>query len=66
MKNFAELNWRERMACRIMGKLKYNEDDKIYQCLHNDVIMTVVKLLLGGLDEIKLATCFMAIEEGNA
>ena len=49
MNKSIELNWRERVAFRIMMNLKYDKEDriyKIYNCWRNDIIMTVAKLLL--------------------
>ncbi len=62
MKKPIELTWRERMACRIMGKLKYNKEDKFYKCRQNDTILTVAELLLRR-DPIKFAIDLLGIEK---
>ena len=46
MNKSIELTWRECMACRIMGKLKYNKEDKFYKCWQNDTILFIAELLL--------------------
>lgn len=65
MKKTIELNLREYMACMIMGKLKYNEEDRFYKCWRNDIIMTVAKLLLRR-NHIKFFIDLLELDEEEA
>lgn len=42
------LTWNEKAACRWLARLKWNENDEFYPCLHNDTIMRVAQILLRG------------------
>ena len=67
MNKTIELNWRERMACRIMRNLKYDKEDNIYKfynCWRNDIIMTVAKLLLRR-NPIKFVIDLLELNEGD-
>ena len=64
MKKTIELNLRECMACMIMGKLKYNKEDRFYKCWRNDIIMTVAKLLLRR-DPVKFVVDLLELNEGD-
>ena len=67
MNKTIELNWRERIACRIMRNLKYDKEDNIYKfynCWRNDIIMTVAKLLLRR-NPIKFFIDLLELNEGD-
>ena len=67
MNKTIELNWRERIACRIMRNLKYDKEDNIYKfynCWRNDIIMTVAKLLLRR-NPIKFVIGLLELNEGD-
>lgn len=64
MNKSIELNWHERVACRIMMNLKYNKEDRFYKCWRNDFIMTVAKLLLRR-DPIKFVIDLLELDEGD-
>lgn len=59
-----KLTWLERLACRVMGNLKYNEDDAFYKCRRNDMILNLAWLLLGGRDPIDFA-CNLLVSSGD-
>lgn len=50
-----QLTFSEKMACKVMSKLRYNEKDEFYKCFWNDSIMWIACLFLGGRDPVKFA-----------
>lgn len=46
MMTMKQLTFRERLACKILGTLKYNENDDFYKCPYNDFVMWIASLLL--------------------
>lgn len=45
-----KLRWNEQLVCRIMSRLKYDEEDWFCECRRNDILSGVSRILLGGRD----------------
>lgn len=57
-----KLTFRERMACAVLSKLKYNSNDEFYKCHWNDCVLALGCLLLKGRDPIEFIEWVLDID----
>lgn len=46
------ITFMEKMACRVLSRLRYNENDEFYKCWQNDLILGIAWVILGGRNPI--------------
>lgn len=57
------LKLNEKLACRTLAKLKYNDDGEFYKCRWNDTCLWIGKIFLKGRDPIEFIGWLLDLEE---
>lgn len=58
-----KMTWLEAITCRVLGCLRYDADENFYKCRHNDMVLALARVLLGGRDPLDFAR--LTLEEAG-